>query len=84
MSELLRTTVSRGANGVDRVLDSFGLHAQQPQQATRRLRGPSLPLQGISPPEELAGSLRPMPVPDTWNVAVVQPQPPLFGPAQIA
>ena len=85
VSELLRTTVSRGAHGVDRMLDSLGLHAQQqPPQAARRLQGPSHQLPGISPPEELAGSLRPMPVPDTWNVAVVQPQPPLFGPAQIA
>ena len=85
VSELLRTTVSRGAHGVDRMLDSLGLHAQQqPPQAARRLQGPSHQLPGISPPEELAGSLRPMPVPDTWNVAVVQPQPPLFGPSQLA
>ena len=81
VSEFLRTQASRGAQGMDRMLDSLGLHGQ-PHPA--RVRNPSMSAPNFSPPEELSGTRRTMPVPASWNMSMVQPQPPLFGPEQLA
>ena len=81
VSEFLRTQATRGAQGMDRMLDSLGLHTQPVQP---RLRNPQISVQDFSPPEELSGTMGTMPVPASWNMSRVQPQPPLFDPAQLA
>ena len=83
-TEFLRTTASRGAHSMDRVLDNLGLTNPPPgPQDGRMLRAVTSPVR-FSPPEELPQPRETSgpPVPTSW--ASTMPQPPLFGPNQVA
>ena len=83
-TEFLRTTATRGAHGMDRVLDNLGLtspHAAQ--QDIRLTRTMTTPVR-FSPPEELPPPVgqRGPPMPMSW--AQAGSTTPLFGPSQVA
>ena len=68
-TEFLRTTASRGANGMDRMLDSFGIqHGGQGTVLRAQTRGEVQQI-NFSPPEELPGPPPPPPVPLSWSAA---------------
>ena len=82
-TEMLRTTATRGAHGLDRVLDNLGLNHQVPHHEGRMLRTTSSPVR-FSPPEELPAPSADagLQVPPSWTTT--PPQEPLFGDAQMA
>ena len=85
ISEFLRTTVHRGAAGMDRVLDNLRVPSLPQQRTVQELQVRTsvmgTPL-NISPPEELPQPRPLPPVPSTW--AAARPaEPPLFSTAQV-
>ncbi|CAE7708795.1 unnamed protein product [Symbiodinium sp. CCMP2592] len=82
-TEFLRTTASRGATGMDRVLDSFGLHhGNAGGQVVRSRAAGELQQINFSPPEELPGEPNLPPMPLSWTTATAQEQP-LFSRRQV-
>ena len=83
-TEFLRTTATRGAHGMDRVLDNLGLTSPYAaQQDVRLTRTMTTPVR-FSPPEELPPPVgqRGPPMPMSWAQAASTT--PLFGPSQVA
>ena len=83
LTEFLRTTAARGADGVDRVFGEFGFSTPAPSE--RRSPNPRVMVAGsgsqggieISPPEELGHDFS---VPMSWVQGQLTPGPtPLFG-----
>ena len=82
-SEFLRTTATRGASGVDRMLDGLGLNPM-PVQPKMTSTVSSSTAMNISPPEDFPTPHNQAPaIPSSWSVAASH-QAPLFGPLQVA
>ncbi|CAE7449901.1 unnamed protein product [Symbiodinium sp. CCMP2456] len=83
-SEFLRTTASRGAMGVDRMLDGLGIPPLPVQQRVARVASTNALRLNVSPPEDLTSPPTQAPaIPGSWSVAT-PPQAPLFGPLEMA
>ena len=80
-SEFLRATATRGVHGMDRMLDGLGIPSMP---AGRQVQvGNALQL-NVSPPEELPPAPVQVPgIPGSWRTSPA-PNPPLFGPLQVA
>ena len=82
-SEFLRTTATRGASGVDRMLDGLGLNPLPVQPKMMSTISTSTAM-NISPPEDLPPPHTQAPaIPGSWSAATAH-QVPLFGPSQVA
>ena len=82
-SEFLRTTATRGASGVDRMLDGLGLNPI-PVHPKMTSTVSSSTAMNVSPPEDFPTPPNQAPaIPSSWSVAASH-QAPLFGPLQVA
>ena len=83
-TEFLRSTATRGAQGVDRVLDNLGI-PPLPQRETRASQAVMWSQQGFSPPENLPPPVASVPpVPGSWtNQQGNLEATPLFGQAEL-
>ena len=83
-TEFLRTTASRGATGMDRMLDSFGIHhnGQMGPNLRARVGREANNQLNFSPPEELPEPRADLQVPASWAMGRSQDAP-LFSRVQV-